>query len=361
MHKTILIAMILALSLALGGCVAKDWFGSKPELTQVLEKARQVGHGDATLDELKGLALRADLGTGEAGRPEVTSLAMQYQNYGTAALCAFDTDGNDKLSDDEMLNIIAAWIRDGLKGQDVLTAVALWIDGAPLECEARLDYGVELDRTAARDAAIEYIHNSCPDSGIPLDAEWEESDITPPDLVGSAVFLYTIAGAQGSATGVYHPLQIGDNRDMAWRILVRYPVVTSPDYRVEVTNLDWPHPSACLDSSCGYWQVTVSSAGEVAPIPPTQVEGIIIVAARNSRSESWGIRVTDGPKEYIGKEVGLKSYIEMKPYLKDHEGELFTADAYKFCRPFDRAELCCGCVFEFCAPFLDFPTYSNAW
>lgn len=319
--------MFLALLLALSGCVGESWVGSKPEPTQVLEKAVEIGRGEATLDELRALAV---------------PLAEQYRGAGggTGGLCRFDANGDDKLSDEEMLNIITAWIKGQLSNEELLTALTLWIRGSLLGC---LGYGGGFDRIAARDVAIAYIHNTDPQSGIPSGVDWLEEDITPAGLVGIAIFRYTWP-ARAYRT---------------WRVLVRYPIVPNPAYRVEVTNLQWPHTLACwvVEGSfrCGYWQLTVSSTSpgliEIEEIPPFEIKGPVVVGAPGTRSESWGIQVTEGPPEYIGKEVGLKSYTEMQPHLLK-EGKLFTVEVYKICRSFDEAEGCCACVFELCAPAL---------
>lgn len=198
----------------------------------------------------------------------------------------------------------------------------------------------ELGPAGARDMVLEFIHKTSPASGVPFPAQWKEENITPEGLMGSAVIRYTLLP------------------DGTWRILVRYPVVPNPTYRVEITNMGWLHTLACwvVEGSfrCGYWQFTVSSTGpglvEIEEIPPFEIKGTVIVGAPGTKSESWGIRVTEGPPEYIGKEVGLKSYTEMQPHLQ--EGKLFTAEVYKICRSFDEAEGCCACVFELCAPAL---------
>lgn len=185
--------------------------------------------------------------------------------------------------------------------------------------DARPPSVIEFDRISARDVAIKYINDTDPSSGIPLDADWQEEDVTPAGLVGSALYRYTFED---------------------WRIWVSYPIVPIPDYRVEVTNF----------ATEFYWQGTVRPTGVVEPIPPIVIEGEVVVAARGSRSESWGIRVTDGPPDYIAKDVGLKSYMEMKEELEAYEGQQITATVPKICRSFD--EGCCACVFEFCAPFV---------
>jgi len=396
---------VLALSLALGGCIGQDWFSSRPTPAQLLERAREVGRGVAPLAELRGLALQVG-GTG-------------IEIKGPGNLCPFDTDGDDKLSDEEMLEIIAAWIRGELTDEEVLTAVALWIKDASLGCygyelfvdepedardvaisyvnshyeteiyppwpdswfeecvnpeflcfwyrytlpdwkvdvlqagwfiwdvtirgplfewdgrvyydgnveefgwaDARPPSVVEFDRLAARDLAIEYISKHEPSSGIPQDADWREEDVTPPEVVGSALYRYTAAGFGG------------------WRIWVSYPIVPLPDYRVEVANF----------VTGFYWQGSVHPTGVVRTIPYLIIHGIVIVKARGSRSESWGIRVTGGPPEYLEKEVGLKSFTEMKPELEELEGELISVRVYKVCRSF--TEGCCASVFELCAPYI---------
>ncbi|GEM_PF-2354891 len=392
---------VLALSLALGGCIGQDWFSSRPAPAQLLERAREVGRGVAPLAELRGLALQVG-GTG-------------IEIKGPGNLCPFDTDGDDKLSDEEMLSIIAAWIKGELTDEEVLTALRLWIEETPLGCydygffgpedardiavtyvntlyetgihtwpgcwleecvdvlcraykythgdqdwtvtvvpvrfyylvtirgplvlwdgkvyagkveelgwaDARPPSVVEFDRLAARDLAIEYISEHEPSSGIPQDADWREEEVTPPGVVGSALYRYTAAGFGG------------------WRIWVSYPIVPLPEYRVEVANF----------VTGFYWQGAVRPTGVVEPIPTFIIEGIVTVKARGSRSESWGIRVTyTWYPEYHGKEVGLKSYTEMKPKLEKLEGKKIRAWVYKICRSF--TEGCCASAFELCAPYI---------
>jgi hypothetical protein len=434
--------MVLVLTLALGGCVGRDWFSARPAPAQVLEKARQVSRGETTLIELKDLALQARLGsaTGEAG-----------------SLCPFDKDRNDKLSDEEILNLIVTWNKGQslLTDQQVLRAIALWVANASIDCyDAPPGFGGGFDRIAARDAAIRYIHQTDPQSGIPREPDWWETDITPPELVGSKVFSYVspysrccrilvryplvldpvyrvevtnyatgrtwelnvsstgevtlippgfggggfdrIAARDATIRRVYEtdpqsgiPLDVIWNEEditpegtvgsavfrytwpsaaaqmtggiclaspscrayRAWRIWVRYPVVPQPNYRVEVMNL----------ATSNYWGFTVLSTGQVEP-SPLKLAGTVIVHARDSRSESWGIVVTRVPpeygeyKEYMGKHIGLKSWTEMKSALAEQEGKTITVDLPKICLPF--AEGCCQCAkregeregFEFCAP-----------
>lgn len=320
MHKQIFVAtMFLALSLVLGGCVGESWQSSQPEPTQVLEKAGEVGRGEATLTELRALTAQ-----------------HQYRSAGGGTgggLCSFDADGDDRLSDEEMLSIITAWIKGRLSNEELLTALTLWIRGTSLGCQG---YGGGFDRIAARDRAIEYIHNTDPQSGIPRGGDWLEQDITPAGIVGIAIFRYTWPA------------------DRAWRIWVRYPIVPDPNYRVEVMNL----------ATGNYWGFTVFSTGAV-DLTPLSIEGTVVVHARNSRSESWGIVVTKVPpefeeyREYIGKHIGLKSWAVMKPDLERYEGKSITVGLSKICLPF--AEGCCQCVmgdeshegFNFCAPFVE--------
>lgn len=323
--------------------------------------------------------------------------------------------------------------------EEVLTAIALWIAGSPLRCYPEgPGYEGEFDRIAARDAAIHYIHQAEPDSGIPLDPDWWEEDITPPDLVGISAFLYLYpwdrawqilvrypivpepvyrVEVTNYSTGRYWELEVFSNgtvtpippsfggaefdrnaaRDaaieyiaktdpysgppllatweeeditppelvgaavyrytlqpatMEWVIWVRYPIVAEPIYRVEVMNL----------ATGNYWGFIVLSTGQVAP-SPLVVNGIVTVHARHSRSESWGIVVTRVPSEYgeygryLGKHIGLKSWAAMKPDLEGHEGTTITVGLAKLCLPF--AEGCCQCVtdggfgFDFCAPFVE--------
>jgi hypothetical protein len=319
-------AMFLALSLALGGCVVESWSGSQPEPTQVLEKAKEVSRGEAVLAELKALAFK---------------LANQYRGAGggTDGLCRFDVDGDDRLSDEEMLSIITAWVKGQLSNEELLTALTLWIRDASLGC---LGYGGGFDRIAARDTAIEYIHSTDPQSGVPLGVDWLEEDITPAGLVGSAIFRYTWPA--GTAGRAYR----------AWRIWVRYPIVPDPNYHVEVMNL----------ATGNYWGFTVFSSGQVK-LTPLNFEGTVIVHARDSRSESWGIVVTKVPpefveyQEYLGRHIGLKSWTVMKPDLERYEGKSIIVSLSKICLPFD--EGCCQCVrgdeshegFNFCAPFVE--------
>ncbi|MFH0861630.1 MAG: serpin family protein [Candidatus Altiarchaeota archaeon] len=45
-----------------------------------------------------------------------------------------------------------------------------------------------------------------------------------------------------------------------------------------------------------------------APVKTISLEGKVIVAAKGTRSESWGIMVENGPAEYMGKAVNVESY-----------------------------------------------------
>jgi len=176
----------------------------------------------------------------------------------------------------------------------------------------------------ARDAAIDYVNQTDPGANIPTDVEWAEENITPTGLVGFSTFRYTIAGPS----------------TMEWEIIVRFPVIPQPDYKVEIRNI----------ATGGYWQVLVGYGGEVEPIPPVTLKGEAVVEAEGTRSESWGLLVLEGPEDYIGKGVGLKSYTEMKSQLEPHLGLRMKAVVNKVCRSFDQAEGCCASAFELCAP-----------
>ena len=178
----------------------------------------------------------------------------------------------------------------------------------------------------ARDAAIEYVNRTDPEANIPTGVAWTEENITPIGLVGVAIYRYTVA----------------DPSTMEWEIIVRYVVVPQPDYRVEINNIE----------RGGYWQVLVRSTGEVEPIPLITLKGPVVVTAEGTRSESWGVHVLAGPSEYIGAEIGLRSYTEMKPQLEGLLGERIKVMVSKVCRSFDEAERCCASAFELCAPIV---------
>jgi len=94
---------------------------------------------------------------------------------------------------------------------------------------------VMFDRVAARDAAMEYIYEHYQYPPIDEQAvEWEEEDITPEGLVGSATFRFTVE---------------------SWVVEVSYPIV-APEatiYQVTVTN----------DHLGFEWQGTVDAQGVV--------------------------------------------------------------------------------------------------
>jgi hypothetical protein len=83
-----------------------------------------------------------------------------------------------------------------------------------------------------------------------------------------------------------------------------------------------------------------------------ELKGTVVAEAVGSRSESWGIEVQEGPAEYVGRKVGLKSYTEMKPQLEDLLGQRIEVTVNKVCRSFDETEGCCACVFDYCAPVI---------
>ncbi len=178
----------------------------------------------------------------------------------------------------------------------------------------------------ARDAAIEYVNQTDPQANIPTDVEWTEENITPTGLVGFSIFRYTVASPS----------------TIEWEIIVRFPVIPEPDYKVEIQNI----------VRGGYWQVLVASDGRVEPIPFVELTGAVVVEAEGTRSESWGIEVDGGPFEFIGQRVGLKSYTEMKPQLEGLRGERIEVTVNKVCRSFDEAEGCCACAFDYCAPVI---------
>ena len=178
----------------------------------------------------------------------------------------------------------------------------------------------------ARDAAIEYVNRTDPSANLPTDVEWAEEDITPTGLVGFSIFRYTVAGPS----------------TMEWEIVVRFPVVPEPDYKVEIQNI----------VRGGYWQVRVGYDGRVEPIPFVELKGVVVAEAVGTRSESWGIEVDEGPVEYVGQRVGLRSYTEMKPALEGLLGRRIEVTVNKVCRSFDEAEGCCACAFDYCAPLI---------
>ena len=199
-----------------------------------------------------------------------------------------------------------------------------WLFPQPEQPPAGFGVGAIEGPADARDAAIAYVNETDPDANIPTDVEWTEENITPTGLVGFSIFRYTVASPS----------------TMEWEIIVRFPVIPEPDYRVEIQNI----------ATGGYWQVLVSYTGQVMPIPPVTLKGEVVVEAEGTRSESWGLHVLEGPQDYVGKGVGLKSYTEMKPQLESYLGLRMKAVVNKVCRSFDQAESCCASAFEFCAP-----------
>lgn len=78
------------------------------------------------------------------------------------------------------------------------------------------------------------------------------------------------------------------------------------------------------------------------------LEGTVIVAAQGTRSESWGISVSSGPEEYLGKEVGLGSYAEMAEELHPYLGKKVRAAVSRVCPTW--TEGCCASIFPLCTP-----------
>lgn len=168
----------------------------------------------------------------------------------------------------------------------------------------------------AKDKAIEYVQSMDLQARPPADATWKEERITPEGLVGSETYRYAFED---------------------WQIDVRYPVIPIPDYEVTMINL----------AIHFYWEGTVRATGAVEVPLPTTLEGEVIVAAEGTRSESWGIRVERGPGKYVGKEIGLGSYTEMREELKLYRGKMILAVVSRICPSW--TESCCASVFEQCA------------
>jgi hypothetical protein len=74
----------------------------------------------------------------------------------------------------------------------------------------------------------------------------------------------------------------------------------------------------------------------------------VIVCAKGSRSESWGIKVEKGPKEYIGEAIGLGSYTEMKEELQPYEGKRIRVTVSGICESWTVG--CCASIFHCCTP-----------